>query len=425
VLDAAPQHRYLIPMRETGSGLSQTTDLAVVGAGPVGTSLAILAAQAGFSVTLIDGRPAAGANAADTRTFAVVRGSWRLLKATGIGAELAGQITPLNGLDAEDGGTHWFGAPHAAFSSGDLAPDAGGEPLGQMVPAGALQAALDRRAAETPGLTWLRGARFSGMTTGPAGAEIVLEDGAVIRAGLVAACDGLHSAVRQSLGIRTEGRAYGKSVFAADVALSRPHHGIARQLFTPEGPFATLPLPGDRANLAWYMKTGAAETLAKLPKEAIEAELNARFADFAGEMRLDGPPLSYPLVMQIAEKMTGPRTALLGDAAHRINPLAGQGLNLGFKDVGALIDVMTEARETGLDPGSDTVLARYQEWRRFDSAATAMAMDLIDRAFSNDNVLLKPLRGLALAAANRIAPLRRALARQASADQDHLPSLMR
>jgi 2-octaprenyl-6-methoxyphenol hydroxylase len=123
--------------------------------------------------------------------------------------------------------------------------------------------------------------------------------------------------------------------------------------------------------------------------------------------------------------MVGPRTALLGDAARRINPLAGQGLNLGFKDVGALVDVMTGARETGLDPGSDTVLAQYQDWRRFDAAATAMGMDLIDRAFSNDNALLKGLRGLALTAANRIIPLRRALARQASADQAHLPSLMR
>jgi 2-octaprenyl-6-methoxyphenol hydroxylase len=294
-----------------------------------------------------------------------------------------------------------------------------------MVPAGALQAALDQRAAETPGLTWLRGARFSGMETGPQGAVIRLEDGTLVRAGLVAACDGINSVVRQSLGLKTEGRSYGKSVFAADVTLSRPHGGIARQLFTPEGPFATLPLPGDRANLAWYLKTGAAETLAKLPKEAIEAELNARFAGFAGEMKLDGPPLAYPLVMQIAEAMVGPRTALLGDAARRINPLAGQGLNLGFKDVGALIDVMTGARETGLDPGSDTVLAQYQEWRRFDSNLTAMTMDLIDRAFSNDSAVLRPLRGLALIAANRIAPLRRALARQASADQAHLPSLMR
>jgi 2-octaprenyl-6-methoxyphenol hydroxylase len=231
--------------------------------------------------------------------------------------------------------------------------------------------------------------------------------------------------VRASAGIRTEGRTYGKSVFAADVTLAQPHDGIARQLFTPEGPFATLPLPGNRANLAWYMKAGAAETLAAMPAAAIDAELNARFGKFAGEMHLDGPPLAYPLVMQIAERMTGPRTALLGDAARRINPLAGQGLNLGFKDAGALIDVMTQARETGLDPGSDTVLAQYQEWRRFDAAATAMAMDLIDRAFSNDSLVLKPLRGLALETVNRIGPLRRMMARQASADQDHLPSLMR
>ena len=424
-LDAAVQHRYLIHMAETEIRTPETTDLAVIGAGPAGTALAILAARAGFAVTLVDARPPTGGEGKDTRTFAIVRGSWRLLAATGIGPDLAGVTTPLNGLEAEDGGTHWFGAPQAAFHTRDLEPGGDGEALGQMVPAAALQAALDKQAGATPGLTWLKGARFSGMTPGPSGSDITLADGQPFRAGLVAACDGINSAVRTTLGIRTEGRTYGKSVFAADVKLARPHGGIARQLFTPEGPFATLPLPGNRANLAWYMKAGAAETLAKLPKDQIEAELNARFAGFAGRMELDGPPLSYPLVMQIAVAMAGPRTALLGDAARRINPLAGQGLNLGFKDVGALIDVMTEAREAGLDPGSDTVLARYAEWRRFDASLTAMAMDLIDRAFSNDNAILKPLRGLALMAANRITPLRRAMARQASADQDHLPSLMR
>lgn len=412
-------------MTETKTGPLRDCDLAVVGAGSVGTSLAILAAQAGFTVTLIDARPETAATSTDTRTFAIVRGSWRLLGAAGVTRELADVITPLNGLEAEDGGTHWFGAPHVAFSNDDLNPGSDADALGQMVPAAALQVALDRKTAVTPGLTWLKGARFSGMETGPAGAEIQLEGGGTFRAGLVAACDGLHSAVRQRLGIRTEGRSYGKSVFAADVTLERPHHGIARQLFTPEGPFATLPLPGNRANLAWYMKSGAAETLAKRPKAEIESELNARFARFAGEMHLDGPPLSYPLVMQVALGMTGPRTALLGDAAHRINPLAGQGLNLGFKDVGALIDVMTEARAAGLDPGSDTVLARYQQWRRFDSYATAMSMDLIDRTFSNDNLVLKPLRGLALTVANRVGPLRRALTRQASAAQATMPSLMR
>jgi 2-octaprenyl-6-methoxyphenol hydroxylase len=412
-------------MADTHADPLPDCDLAIVGAGPVGTSLAILAARAGFSVTLIDARPENAVTATDTRTFAIVRGSWRLLGATGVTGELADVITPLNGLEAEDGGTHWFGAPHVAFSNDDLGGGSGEDALGQMVPAAALQTALDRQTAATRGLTWLKGARFSGMETGPAGAVIKLESGQTLRAGLVAACDGLHSPVRNALGIRTEGRSYGKSVFAADVTLERPHHGIARQLFTPEGPFATLPLPGNRANLAWYMKGGAAEALVKQPKAAIEAELNARFARFAGEMHLDGPPLSYPLVMQVALAMTGPRTALLGDAAHRINPLAGQGLNLGFKDVGALIDVITEARAAGLDPGSDTVLARYQQWRRFDSYATAMSMDLIDRTFSNDNPVLKPLRGVALMVANRVGPLRRAMARQASAAQETMPSLMR
>lgn len=411
-------------MAETLSPAPLEADLVVVGAGPVGTSLAVLAAKAGFATVLIDARPQSAAPAADTRSFAIVRGSWRYLGAAGIHGDLDGLTEPLNGLEAVDGGTHWFGAPWAAFSSEDL-PEGRREALGELVPAGALQAALDRQAGQTEGLIWKRGARFSGYDAVPGGALVKLESGETIRCALIAACDGIHSAVRSAAGIATEGRSYGKSVFAADVKLSRPHGGIARQLFTPEGPFATLPLPDNRANLAWYMKSGAAETLAKLPKDAIEAELNARFAEFAGPMTLDGPPLSYPLVMQIALNMTGPRVALLGDAARRINPLAGQGLNLGFKDAAALLDVISEAREVGLDPGSDTVLSRYREWRRFDSAATALFMDAVDRTFSNDNLMLKPLRTLALTAANKVAPIRKALARQASADQESLPRLMR
>lgn len=411
-------------MSDTPIPASLEADLAVIGAGPVGTSLAVLAAKAGLRTVLVDARPETATPAADTRSFAIVRGSWRMLGAAGVHGDLEGLTEPLNGLEAVDGGTHWFGAPWAAFSSTDL-PDGGGEPLGELVPAAALQAALDRQAGMAGGLVWKRGARFSGYDALPSGAVVHLEGGDSVRCSVIAACDGMQSAVRRAAGIGTEGRSYGKSVFAADVQLSRPHGGIARQLFTPEGPFATLPLPGNRANLAWYMKSGAAETLAKMPKEAIEAELNARFAEFAGPMTLDGPPLAYPLVMQIARDMTGPRVALLGDAARRINPLAGQGLNLGFKDAAALYDVILEAREVGLDPGSETVLARYREWRRFDSASTALFMDAVDRTFSNDNVLLKPLRSLALTAANRIAPVRQALARQASADQESLPSLMR
>ena len=412
-------------MTETPEKSDQKYDLAIVGAGPVGTSLAVLAAARGFSVVLVDARDPDTVPPADTRTFAIVRGSWRLLKAVGVTDALADVIEPLNGLEAVDGGSHLFGSPGVVFTNDDLPADAAGEPLGQMVPAAALQAALDDVCGRTGGITWLKHTFFEGMETGPAGAVLSLSGGRTIRAGLVAACDGLKSSVREAVGIPTEGRDYGQSVFAANVQLETPHGGIARQLFTPEGPFATLPMPDNKANLAWYMKRGAAETVAALPVDQIEAELNARFADFAGPMKIVGPVSAYPLVMQLATKLVGPRAALLGDAAHRINPLAGQGLNLGIKDVGALIDVMLEARETGLDPGSDVMLERYQEWRRFDMMNVAMFMDGIDRAFSNDSNLLKPLRGLALTAANRIGPLRRAMARQASADQAHLPSLMR
>lgn len=412
-------------MTKTALQSDHTYDLAIVGAGPVGTTLAILAANRGFSVILIDARDPDAVPRQDTRTFAIVRGSWRLLGAAGVTEALGGLTEPLNGLEAIDGGTHWFGAPGVLFGNEDLPDDPDGQPLGQMVPAAALQAALDEACGRTDGIDWRRGQLFEGMETGPAGATLILSDGSRIETRLVAACDGMKSSVREAAGITTEGHDYDQSVFAANVKLARPHGGIARQLFTPEGPFATLPMPDNRANLAWYMKRGAAEAIAAMPVEDINAELNARFAEFAGPMEIDGPYSAYPLVMQLATRMVGARTALLGDAAHRINPLAGQGLNLGFKDVGALIDVMCEARDVGLDPGADVSLERYEKWRRFDATAAAMFMDGIDRAFTNDSNFLKPLRGLALTLAQRVPPLRQALARQASADQNHLPSLMR
>ncbi|MEQ3651556.1 FAD-dependent monooxygenase [Hyphomonas sp.] len=412
-------------MTKTALQSDRTYDLAIVGAGPVGTTLAILAANRGFSVILIDARDPDAVLRQDTRTFAIVRGSWRLLGAAGVTEALCGLTEPLNGLEAIDGGTHWFGAPGVLFGNEDLPDDPDGQPLGQMVPAAALQARLDEACGKTDGIDWVRGQLFEAMVTGPAGATLTLSGGSRIETRLVAACDGMKSSVRAAAGITTEGHDYNQSVFAANVKLARPHGGIARQLFTPEGPFATLPMPDNRANLAWYMKRGAAEAMAAMSVEDINAELNARFAEFAGPMEIDGLYSAYPLVMQLATRMVGARTALLGDAAHRINPLAGQGLNLGFKDVGALIDVMCEARDVGLDPGSDVSLERYEKWRRFDATAAAMFMDGIDRAFTNDSNFLKPLRGLALTLAQRVAPLRQALARQASADQEHLPSLMR
>ena len=406
-------------MREPATSL--ICDIVIIGAGPAGGSLALLAAKAGFDTILVDARDPKASAHKDGRNFAIVRGSWRLLETAGIADSLIDIAQPLNGLEATDGGTHFFGAPSVLFSNDDL----GGGTLGYMVEAQQIFPVLAEAIDAQEGLRLIAPAKFSGLGSTSGKISVTLEDGRKIEASLLAGCDGVNSPVREAAGISVEGRAYDKSVFAANVNLERPHGGIARQLFTPEGPFATLPLTGNRANLAWYMKSGAAEALAAKDRASIESELNYRFAEFAGPMTLDGDPFAYPLHLKIAERMVDDRTALVGDAARRINPLAGQGLNLGFKDVGALIEIMCDARHEGLDIGSAPVLQRYQQWRRFDSNSTALAMDGIDRAFSNDNPVLKPLRGLGLAVANTLAPLRKALAQQASSDQNSLPKLLR
>lgn len=403
---------YLCRMAE------QTFDIAIVGAGPTGASLALGLAQSGLEVALIDARDLSQPARRDGRNFAIVTGSWRLLNSIGVAESLRETSQPLNGLEAVDGGTHWFGQPSVLFTKDDIESIDPDEPLGQMVMAEPLQARLDRALEEEARITHFTNARF--MTSRLEGGSIVagLESGKSVKARLLVGADGMNSPVRQAAGIPTEGRDYQKSVFTANVHLAQPHDGIARQLFTPEGPFATLPLKGDRANLAWYMKRGAAETLVKQPVDAIEAELNARFADFSGEMKLDGAPGSYPLILQLATALTAPRTVIIGDAARRVNPLAGQGLNQGFRDVGALVEIAQETLRLGGEIGSPQMLEAFSQARRLDGAGTALALDAIDRLFSNDHTLTKPVRTLGLLAASKISPLRRLLARKASATED-------
>ena len=400
-------------------------DIAIVGAGPTGATIAIALAQAGLDVAIIDARDPAITPRKDGRNFAIVTGSWHLLQSIGVADDLAEISQPLHGLEATDGGTHWFGQPSVTFTEADLDSADPDETLGQMVPAEPLQAALDAAMAKQAGITHLAPALFETLDHAPGSVTLNLSGDRQICARLVVGADGMNSPVRNALGIGVEGRDYGKSVFTANVRLSKPHNGIARQLFTPDGPFATLPLKGDRANLAWYMKRGAAEALAKCPVEEAEAELNSKFSEFAGEMQIEGKAGSYPLILQLATAMTGTRGALVGDAARRINPLAGQGLNQGFRDVAALIETVQNAVHAGLDIGSAPVLERYSQARRFDALTASLGMDGIDRLFSNDSMLTKPIRTLGLLAASKIAPLRRFLAKKASAAEDGIPGPMK
>ncbi|MHA7898360.1 MAG: FAD-dependent oxidoreductase [Henriciella sp.] len=393
-------------------------DAAIVGAGPTGAALALGLAQAGLEIVVIDARDLSLPARADGRNFAIVTGSWRLLRSLGVTRALEDTSQPLNGLEAVDGGTHYFGQPSVLFMKEDMESPDPDEPLGHMVMAEPLQAALDLAMSDETRITHLSNERYIASRQAPGLIESELESGKIVRARLLVGADGMNSPVRTAAGIATEGRDYQKSVFTANVHLSKPHEGIARQLFTPEGPFATLPLKGDRANLAWYMKRGAAETLTKQPIDAIEAELNARFAGFAGDMRIDGKPGSYPLILQLATALTAPRTILIGDAARRVNPLAGQGLNQGFRDVGALIELVQETIHLGGEIGSPQMLEAYSQARHFDGTGTALVLDGIDRLFSNDLMLTKPIRTLGLMAASKISPLRRLLARKASATED-------
>ena len=403
---------------------TQSFDLVIVGGGVVGCTLALLAAQSEFSVAVVDAKP--GDNKSeDPRNYAIVRGSWRLLSGIGLDTAVSANATVLHGLEAEDGGQHFLGIPRTLFSDSDLDSDIADEPLGRMVRARALEDAASAAARTDKRIHWFAPDRFRARQTDTGGITISLQSGETLRAPLLAGCDGMNSPVRDACAIQTVGWEYDQAVITLDVGLSQHHNGIARQVFTSEGPFAILPLQGDRANLAWYMPRRAAESLVRMPRSDIEAELNHRHADWAGHMTVASDPLTYPLRLRLAETLVAERTALLGDAVRRISPIAGQGLNSGLKDAAALIEVMEDARGVGLDWGRAEFLSRYEQWRRPDTVGVTLAMDAMARGFRMNGLVTKPLKSLALMAANGIDPVRRMLARQASSDQSYLPRRMR
>ncbi len=402
----------------------QIYDAVIIGAGPTGACLSLGLAQICFRVAIIDSRDVRADRRPDGRNFAIVSGSWRLLQRLGVASALNAKTQPLIGLEAVDGGEHRFTRPSALFSAEDLESSDPDETLGHMIRAEDLQAELDTRLNASQSIDWRAPAHFSGLSSGDGSITVHLEGADRLQARLLIGADGLNSPVRHALNIGTEGRDYKQSVLTANVKLSAPHKGIARQVFTPEGPFATLPLPDNHANLAWYMRRGAAEALVQYPVEAIEAELNARFSDFAGHMQIINTPGSYPLMLQLAQSLTAHRAALIGDAARRVTPLAGQGLNQGFRDVAALIESADAAIRIGDEIGSAQMLQAYSQARRFEGVATALLLDGIDRLFSNDYLATKPVRALGLFAAARIGPLRRAMTQYASASEPGAPAMM-
>ncbi len=412
-------------MPATDRTRAEPHDVIVVGGGLNGPVLALALARAGLRVAIVDALPAEAraADGFDGRAYALAHGSVQVLRALGLWDALEAEAQPILDIRVADGRPGEGAAPwFVHFSHGEIEEG----PMGHMVEDRHLRRALDAALGATAGITRIDGRRVTAQEQGEALARVTLDDGGTLAGRVLVGADGRRSGTARRAGIRRVGRDYGQTAIVCAVRHARPHEGCAWQLFLPSGPFAILPLrPGTRSSIVWAEERSLAEALLAAPDEVFHAELRRRFGSFLGPIELEGARWSYPLALSIAERFVAPRLALVGDAAHGIHPLAGQGLNLGLRDVAALAEVLVDAHRRGEDIGAPDVLERYQLWRRFDSVAMAVGTDLVDRVFSNDNPLLRAARDAALGLANRIGPLRRAMIREAAGLTGELPRLMR
>ncbi len=399
-------------------------DILIVGGGLNGPALALGLARAGLSVALVDAQAArarAGAGF-DGRAYALSVASRRLLQAVGAWPALEGLSQPILRIRASDGRAGEGAAPF--FLNFDAAEIEEG-PMGHMVEDRHLHAALMEVIAAAPGVAVHPGATVTAQSAGPASASVTLSDGRVLTGRVIAGCDGRASGTAARAGIRRIGHGYGQTALVCAVEHDLPHGGTAQQFFMPGGPLAILPLTGNRSSVVWSEDEADARTIAALDDAAFLDVLRPRFGDHLGAIRLAGARFTYPLSLSLAERYVAHRVALVGDAAHGVHPVAGQGLNLGLRDAGALAEVLVTAARRGEDIGAADVLARYQTWRRFDATALALGMDRVNALFSNDNPVLRAARDIGMGLVNAVPGLRRGFIRQAAGLTGDVPKLLR
>lgn len=400
-------------------------DAIILGGGLNGSALALALAGAGLKVTLVDRQEpqAMAAEDFDGRGYALALASQRLLKAIGAWGAVAGNAQPILEIKVTDG----------RAGEGNLSPfvldfdhaeiDEG--PMGYMIEDRFLRRAFFDAIAGERRITALFGRAAVDHAPGDAGVTVTLDGGEVLEGTVLLAADGQHSPAAARAGIRRMTWSYGQTALVCAIAHTRPHHGVAHQFFMPPGPLAILPLPGNRSSIVWTEADAEAARIQALDDAAYLDELRPRFGDFLGEIALAGARFTYPVPFSVAHAFIGPRLALVGDAAHRLHPIAGQGLNAGLRDVAALAEVLVDARRRGEDIGRGDVLERYQRWRRFDTATLAVATDAFNRLFSNDNPLLRLGRDIGMGVVGALPGLRRGLIREAAGLTGELPRLMR
>jgi 2-octaprenyl-6-methoxyphenol hydroxylase len=400
------------------------TDVIVSGGGMVGLPLALALGQGGLKVVVVDALPPdrTVAQEFDGRVSALAYAAVRMMRALNIWPHLESYAQPIRGILVSDGAVGRTASP---FSLHFDAQEVGADSLGHIAENRFIRAALHAALAAEKNVTLVAPASVSSLTVSPAHVVARLSDGEEFQAALAVAADGRESRLRAQMGIGVIGWSYPQTGIVATVHHAQPHQGVAYEHFLPSGPFAILPMTGDRSSLVWTEAKDKAPAMLALDDDAFNAEVAARFGAHLGTTKVVGGRWSYPLNFHLARDFVRPRFALAGDCAHGIHPIAGQGLNLGLKDAAALAETVLDAARLGRDIGAADVLKRYERWRRFDSFTLAASTDALNRLFSNDIAPLRHLRDLGLGVVDAIGPARRFFMRHAGGDIGKLPRLMK
>ena len=396
-------------------------DVVIAGGGASGLALAAAIKQAmgqGASVAVVDPASPAAASATPLRTVAIANGPRRLLDHIGAWEAIERHAQPILSMTIMDGDVRdAVRLPHLNFNAKGQAPLAHMAFSDEVV--GVLSALCDR-----VGVQLVTGS-VARWTSGKRVAELGLSDGRALRARLVVAADGARSKLCRLADIAIVGWDYDQAGIVATVAHERDHEGRAEQHFLPAGPFAILPLPGRQSSIVWNERRAEARALLALEPEDLTRQLGHRFTPKLGEISLASRVEAFPFRFQIARRFVAGRLALVGDAAHVVHPVAGQGLNLGLRDVAALAETIVGEMRLGLDPGAPGPLAAYQRQRRFDVAASGLGLDALNRLFSNDLAPLRFVRDLGLRVVDRAPPLKDMLIAEAGGAGSGAPKLLR
>lgn len=401
-------------------------DILIAGGGGVGLALASALADAlgaGFRIAAID---RAGFDTAqrtrDIRASAIAAGSQQLLAALGIWPELAAHAQPVTAVDITDSALEDAFRP--VLVSYDNTVE-GGDPATHIVENERLHEAILRAASRRPNIELKGGSAVAGYTADQHGVHVELEDGSRLSAPLLIAADGRASRLREAANIGVVGWKYPQIGIVTTVEHEKPHRARAMQHFLPSGPFAILPLVGNRSCVTWTENEQRGREIMALDDAGFRSEVEQRFGFRFGDIHAIGPRAMWPLEMHLARALVVNRLALVGDAAHLVHPIAGQGLNLGLRDVAALTEVVTDALRLGLDIGSSIVLSRYERWRRTDAALSAAAFDGLNRLFSTDWALLRTVRSTGLGIVNRLPQLKQFFVAEAAGLTGEVPKLLR